>query len=116
MITIAQILNLKWPGQQWSIDGDNYDSLFWNPNNASPKPTLQEIEDVRVEAEVMLEWIRIRRQRDSLLKNTDWTQLNNSPLTPELVTAWAAYRQELRDLPQVFDDPDFVIWPDEPTA
>lgn len=116
MLTITQILVLKWPSQQWSIDGDDYSTLRWNPNNELPKPTLEEIEAVRVEAEVEYEWIQIRKKRSEILKNTDWTQLNNAPLTPELVEAWATYRQELRDLPQVFDDPDFVIWPDEPTA
>jgi hypothetical protein len=114
MITIAQILSEMWPGQGWAIDGDDYDTLRWADYNDQPKPTLEEIEAVRVQAEVSIEWKRIRRERDVILQNTDWTQLNNAPLTAEQVTAWATYRQDLRDLPQVFDDPDFVIWPDQP--
>jgi hypothetical protein len=114
MITIAQILSEMWPGQGWVIDEDDYETLRWMDYNDQPKPTLEEIEAVRVQAEVSLEWKRIRRERDTILQNTDWTQLNNPPLTAEQVTAWATYRQELRDLPQIYDDPDFVIWPDKP--
>jgi hypothetical protein len=114
MITIANILSEMWPGQSWSIDGDDYSKLRWSNNNSEPKPTLEQIEAVRAEAEVSIGWKRIRNERQKLLTNSDWTQLNNAPLTSERVSAWATYRQELRDIPQEFDDPDFVIWPNQP--
>lgn len=41
----------------------------------------------------------LRDYRNSLLSQSDWTQFNDSPLTSEQKTAWATYRQELRDLP-----------------
>jgi len=46
-----------------------------------------------------------RGERDTLLTNTDWTQMNDSPLTNEEKTAWATYRQELRDIS------DLDAWP-----
>ena len=46
-----------------------------------------------------------RKKRDDLLSSTDWTQMNDSPLTNELKTAWATYRQELRDVT------DLDAWP-----
>ena len=46
-----------------------------------------------------------RTTRDKLLADTDWTQMNDSPLTNEAKTAWATYRQELRDLS------DLDAWP-----
>jgi len=39
-----------------------------------------------------------RGRRNELLAHSDWTQINDSPLTNELKTAWATYRQELRGL------------------
>ena len=36
---------------------------------------------------------------DILLKESDWTQLPDSPLSAEKKAEWAAYRQALRDLP-----------------
>jgi len=46
-----------------------------------------------------------RKKRDDLLSSSDWTQMNDSPLTNELKTAWATFRQELRDVT------DLDAWP-----
>jgi len=46
-----------------------------------------------------------RITRNELLAQSDWTQMNDSPLTNEVKTAWATYRQELRDLS------DLDAWP-----
>ena len=57
-----------------------------------------------------------RTKRDGLLDDTDWTQMNDSPLSNEAKTAWATYRQELRGItdldawPNLEDDD----WPVEP--
>ena len=59
-------------------------------------------------------WDRLRRERDSLLTSSDWTQYNDSPLTDEVKTSWSVHRQELRDLPSNTADPDAVVWPDAP--
>jgi hypothetical protein len=40
-------------------------------------------------------WTQIRRWRNSVLLQTDWTQLQDAPVNRE---AWATYRQKLRDL------------------
>jgi hypothetical protein len=42
---------------------------------------------------------QVRNQRDQLLAQSDWTQMADSPLSDEQKAAWAAYRQQLRDLP-----------------
>ena len=41
----------------------------------------------------------LRDRRDMFLRDSDWTQFNDSPLSEAKKTAWATYRQELRDLP-----------------
>ena len=57
-----------------------------------------------------------RTKRDGLLADSDWTQMNDSPLTNEVKTAWATYRQELRGItdldawPNLADDD----WPVQP--
>lgn len=40
-----------------------------------------------------------RHLRTGFLAETDWTQTADSPLTADQKTAWAHYRQELRDFP-----------------
>lgn len=42
--------------------------------------------------------VKNRAIRNTLLDNSDWTQMNDSPLANEAKTAWATYRQALRDL------------------
>ncbi len=48
---------------------------------------------------------RHRTTRNKLLADSDWTQMNDSPLSNEEKTAWATYRQELRDMS------DLASWP-----
>ena len=45
---------------------------------------------------IELRHFRILRNRK--LKNSDWTQANDSPLSDEKKKEWATYRQKLRDL------------------
>jgi hypothetical protein len=46
-----------------------------------------------------------RTTRNKLLVDSDWTQINDSPLSNEDKTAWATYRQELRGIT------DLDAWP-----
>ena len=41
-----------------------------------------------------------RSKRNNLLKESDWTQLPNNPLTAEKQEEWNVYRQKLRDIPK----------------
>lgn len=54
---------------------------------------------------------QIRAERDVLLVASDWTQVLDAPVDQ---TAWATYRQALRDIPQQPGFPTNVIWPDKP--
>lgn len=57
------------------------------------------------------QWIYVRSRRDSLLAACDWTQLPDVPI--ETKSAWAAYRQSLRDITSQ-TDPYSIIWPVSP--
>ena len=52
----------------------------------------------------------VRSQRTALLRTTDWTGLSDVTMS----AAWAAYRQELRDIPEQEGFPNTVVWPEEP--
>jgi hypothetical protein len=55
---------------------------------------------------------KIRAQRGRLLAACDWTQLADSTADK---TAWAAYRQALRELPGSITEPrTFADWPRDP--
>ena len=56
----------------------------------------------------------IRRKRNNLLANSDWTQLSYSPLDEDTRSAWATYRQNLRDLTDNIDENGEVDYPVAP--
>ena len=59
-------------------------------------------------------WEVLRKERDLKLKESDWTQLLDSPLSESLRNSWANYRQELRDLPQNTSNPATTILTTQP--
>lgn len=56
-------------------------------------------------------WEQIRMWRDLELKKSDWTQLSDAPVDK---SAWAEYRQALRDLPEQGGSADNVDFPSKP--
>jgi hypothetical protein len=53
----------------------------------------------------------VRETRNQKLKDTDWTQVADAPVDK---AAWAAYRQELRDITAQAGFPWNVTWPTQP--
>ena len=54
---------------------------------------------------------RFRNWRNAELAATDWTQVADSQVNK---TAWAEYRQALRDLPSQNADPKKIVFPTRP--
>ena len=57
----------------------------------------------------------LRHYRDTLLRESDWTQFTDSPLTDSKKTEWKRYRQSLRDLPATESDPENATFPTKPS-
>lgn len=55
----------------------------------------------------------VRADRNARLAACDWTQLADAPVD---VPAWAAYRQELRDVPSQAGFPWEINWPAQPAS
>jgi len=53
----------------------------------------------------------VRSERDQKLKDTDWMGLSDVTMS----SAWATYRQALRDVPAQGGFPNSVTWPTEPS-
>ena len=62
-----------------------------------------------------LTWDDIRSTRDRILRDTDWTMTTGASVDQ---AQWAAYRQNIRDIPQTYKDktPDDVVWPTQPST
>lgn len=59
-------------------------------------------------------WDEVRAMRNSVIATTDWTQLGDVTLSDSDSTAWATYRQELRDMIDEDSNPFAVTWPTKP--
>jgi hypothetical protein len=71
-------------------DKDNVESLFNDVYTAHITPTPFSAET-------------LRSQRRSLLKNSDWTVMPDSPLSDSKKAEWTTYRQALRDITNGID-------------
>lgn len=73
--------------------------------------------DAPVEADTRTDeekWAGIRVTRNTLLAESDWTQLADTQLDDSTQTVWQTYRQSLRDITTSVADPDDVVWPNKP--
>ena len=109
MTDYAAVLTRNYPGAEWTLNGDDYSGLVWHSN--TPMPTQQELDAAWPAVRDALAWDRVRAERDRLLAASDWTQVADAPVDQ---AAWAVYRQTLRDIPQDYDTPDAVVWPEAP--
>jgi len=64
-------------------------------------------------------YAKLRDERNSLLADSDWTQVgdlvSSGAMTADKLAEWKTYRQSLRDLPANTSDPSSITWPTKPT-
>ena len=86
-------------------DGDDTGTfLVWN-NTEITEPTDQELADAKEEAINAYWWKRLRKKRDKLLVESDWSQGADVPSA--LKNSYATYRNDLRNLPTTVTKPSF---------
>jgi hypothetical protein len=68
-----------------------------------------------IQNRLLIRWDEIRRERNQLLAKSDWTQLEDSPLSTEKKDEWMTYRQYLRDITNT-NNPFSIEFPEEPDA
>lgn len=111
-----QGLAAVWSGAAWTLAEDHRGRRGWvngqpftvtdlGPlpggwSDTAPEPTPEELAAL------------VRAERDARLVACDWTQLADCPLDADAVTAWATYRQALRDVPRQAGFPSAVEWPE----
>jgi hypothetical protein len=59
-------------------------------------------------------WESVRSKRDQLLKDSDWAALPDAALANK--NAWLTYRSVLRQIPQVYTNPNKILWPIKPSS
>lgn len=93
----AKVINVFPPSHDYQHDVQEQLPEFvnghWQQSWIVVEATPEKIQQRNANQELMQ-----REQRNQKLLASDWTQLNNTPLGPELVAQWAEYRQQLRDI------------------
>jgi hypothetical protein len=76
----------------------------------------QEEIDLENKNKIDAEWIAIRSKRDMLLNKSDFYALSDvwNDLSEQRRIDIANYRKALRDIPQAFNSPQDVVFPDMP--
>ena len=92
--------NIEKEGQP-SLVGDTW-TVGWIVSSKTAEE-LQAVEDSIA--------VNVRAERDGLLTESDWTQVADAPVD---ATAWATYRQALRDITDQAGFPNDINWPTQP--
>lgn len=79
-----------------------------------PEPTRAQVDQWGAEAETRINLQRLRKHRNVLLLETDWSQSGDVPEATK--TKWQTYRQALRDITDTYGSLDSAEgnWPVKP--
>jgi hypothetical protein len=87
------------------------DGVYQIENNWYTKYSVKDLDAEGIALRDAEQAKAVRDNRNRLIAECDWTQLNDSPVDK---AAWATYRQELRDLPLQAGFPFDVTYPTKP--
>ena len=93
------------------LDGKWYTKNILGPVFTDGETTAAEQETAYRAMKDAEQAANIRRTRTQMLKDSDWTQIADSTADK---TAWATYRQALRDITGQTGFPWTITWPDAP--
>jgi hypothetical protein len=111
------------PSLDWIAEQGYYIITAWKPYDSATEklvPAVPHLHDGMccvvdvaplttedLQSRLDTQWQAIRTQRNQLLKDSDWTQLADTPVDK---ATWATYRQSLRDI-TAQTDPYRIEWP-----
>jgi hypothetical protein len=96
--------------------GSNTDTATWRVQPSVVQAQAQSI----IDAVDLAQWVIdeqfsvLRAERTNRLTASDWTHMSDVTISDATLSAWAVYRQTLRDLPANTVDPAHPIWPTSP--
>ena len=97
----------------YEVDYDAYQNFSnngWKFNSKTEK-----LEPPLMKDSIEKAWIELRAKRDALLSACDWIVNSDVTISSKKKQEWLTYRQTLRDLPSVVENPtNDVIWPEKP--
>lgn len=88
---------------EWLIDEENHEVIQqWDIVELSEEEQNKVFEK---------KWKEIRKLRNDILKETDWSQLPDAPVSEETIKKYRKFRSELRDVTEQSNDPFEIKMP-----
>lgn len=97
----------------WSC-GETWESIKFP--EGYEKPPKEEFEAKLKELIDAQPWKELRQERNRRLAEVDWVFSTDYQMEDGERSVWVAYRQALRDLPSVTEDPTNPVWPTKPST
>lgn len=82
-----------------------YQTIRWDGENLTY--VVEDVPDEEL-------WSRIRKKRNRLLAECDWTMCVDIPGNTNNLAEWMKYRQRLRDITKEQSNPKLIVWPISP--
>jgi hypothetical protein len=73
---------------------------------------IVDISEWEREERISQQWDNVRELRNTLLNQSDWTQLEDVILDNKM--EWRVYRESLRNITEQSDNPFDIVWPTKP--
>ena len=109
---IIKGLDIVPPSYEWELTWESikFPEGYEKPPKEAFEAKLQEL----IDGQPLVE---LRTKRNTVLDQSDkYATIDYPHATPEKKQEWLDYRQALRDLPSVTEDPANPVWPTAPTS
>jgi hypothetical protein len=73
---------------------------------------IVDISEWEREERISQQWDNVRELRNTLLNQSDWTQLEDVMIENKM--EWRVYRESLRNITEQSDNPFDIVWPTKP--
>lgn len=111
--------HIQYDDTKYKLNGYMYEVFEDNVVETSQVVSLTQQELDGREQNIKIEFFNhLRQERTRRLQESDWTQANDVQqlMSPEWIESWKKYRQQLRDLPQLYEnstnyDISSIEWP-----
>lgn len=105
-------------GYKYVGDKPEYsDSQYVEWNKEEGTWEIKEKSEGQLQDEASTKWLVLKEKRDSLLKESDWTQLPdafNGEYSAATILLWREYRRILRNIDESYINKEDDFWPTKP--
>ena len=105
-----------------SLVGDDFQHMIANTDYdkfivvGAEKPSKEAFETKLQQLIEEHKWKDFRQERNQRLAEVDWIFSTDYHIPNQMRDEWTRYRQALRDLPSLTEDPENPVWPEKPTV